>query len=283
LNFEAVIVPKLKITNTASEVQFLGLTGHSVANPSYHNILRNYFQDVSKMYKVKKIKKRRIINIHNSFLSNLRITDKKTNLVGLPRNPFMKDELIMDYDMDSEEELQEENAEDIKSNENSIDEDDDVEEEEEKWIVPDGHFSTDELSQIEPPEMDGKKINGIMEIMEIRKNYPKHIHISLADKATDAKVRQLADQLRAVAFANHSFPIVLSDKKFEEKKKTGLNPFIEDRLDDVVREIHGSYMSKDAIIKSINEKYSKISKAALSDFFKENALKTTDTPGKVCM
>jgi hypothetical protein len=186
---------------------------------------------------------------------------------------------MIDYDMESEDELQEENAEDLKSNENSIDEEDDVEEEEEKWIVPDGHFSDDEVSQADPDD-NVNKINGIMEIMEIRRNYPKYIHIIIAERGGDAKVHLLSEQLKAKPFGNQSFPIIQSDKKFEEKKKTGINLFIEDRLDDVVQEIHGSYLPKDTIIKSINEKYNKISKAALSEFFKENALKTT-IQGKV--
>jgi hypothetical protein len=184
--------------------------------------------------------------------------------------------------MDSEEELQEENAEDIKSVENSVDEErDELESDEEKWIVPDGHFSNDEVSQIDEVEVkeNANKMNGIMEIMEIRKNYPKYVRIVIADKAFDPKVKALAEFLRAKPFGGRSFPIVISEKKQEDRKRTGLNLFIEDRLDDVVREIHGSYLSKEQLIKSINEKYNIINKTALSHFFKDSVIKS-DTQGR---
>jgi len=59
---------------------------------------------------------------------------------------------MIDYDKDSEEEFLEENAEDIKSNENSDEEEKELaedEEEEIRWIVPDGHLSQDEVSELE--------------------------------------------------------------------------------------------------------------------------------------
>ncbi len=59
---------------------------------------------------------------------------------------------MIDYDKDSEEEFLEENAEDIKSNENSDEEEKEIvedDEEENKWIVPDGHLSQDEVSELD--------------------------------------------------------------------------------------------------------------------------------------
>ena len=85
-------------------------------------------------------------------LKKLEFTEKRSNLIS-GRNPFKRDDFLIDYDKDSEEEFLEENAEDIKSNENSdeeekeINEDDD--EEENKWIVPDGHLSQDEVSELD--------------------------------------------------------------------------------------------------------------------------------------
>ena len=77
------------------------------------------------------------------------IPSKRSSLIN-PKNPFKKDEYLIDYDKDSEEEFLEENAEDIKSNDNSDNEEekneDDEEEEGNCWIVPDGHLSADELS-----------------------------------------------------------------------------------------------------------------------------------------
>jgi len=78
-------------------------------------------------------------------------TDKKSNSIS-SRNPFKRDDFMIDYDKDSEEEFLEENAEDIKSNENSDEEEKEIvedDEEENKWIVPDGHLSQDEVSELD--------------------------------------------------------------------------------------------------------------------------------------
>lgn len=53
----------------------------------------------------------------------------KTSLVLNPRNPLKKDETVIDYDMSSEEEWNEQNGEDL---DNAMD---DEEDEEEKQII----------------------------------------------------------------------------------------------------------------------------------------------------
>ena len=74
----------------------------------------------------------------------LELTYKKSNIPNLAKSPFKKDDELIDYDKDSDEELAEENAEDIKSNENSDEEEEGIEDEEDKWIVPDNHLSAKE-------------------------------------------------------------------------------------------------------------------------------------------
>jgi len=54
----------------------------------------------------------------------------KTSFKLSARNPFRKDEAVIDYDMDSEEEWNEQNGEDLEGKP-----DDDEESEEEKMII----------------------------------------------------------------------------------------------------------------------------------------------------
>lgn len=80
---------------------------------------------------------------------------EKKSFILNPRNPLKKDETIIDYEMDSEEEWNEQNGEDVAA-ENKMDEDEDdevekllrEEEEEEEaagFIVPDDYLSASEF------------------------------------------------------------------------------------------------------------------------------------------
>ena len=71
---------------------------------------------------------------------------KKTSKVLTARNPFAKDEDLIDYDMDSEDEEAEANGEDLQEKGKDDDEDEemaneDAEQEGEGFIVSDGHLS----------------------------------------------------------------------------------------------------------------------------------------------
>ena len=68
---------------------------------------------------------------------------KKSSIITA-RNPFKRDDELIDYDMDSEDEWAEENGEDLdkKDVENEDDEElNDEEQEPEGFIVSDGHLS----------------------------------------------------------------------------------------------------------------------------------------------
>ena len=108
----------------------------------------------------------------NSSNSQIRNSEKKIT----PKNPLAKDKYLIDYEKDSQDEFEEENAEDIKSNDN-----DDIEEEsedsesleEKKFVVPDGHLSEDEISEKDILkerqlfEASKDKIGGIIQILNI--------------------------------------------------------------------------------------------------------------------
>lgn len=80
------------------------------------------------------------------------VFEKKSALLD-PRKPLMKDETIIDYDMSSEEEWNEQNGEDVDNNDQDGDaEDDEIEKilqeesQSEGFIVPDDYLSASELS-----------------------------------------------------------------------------------------------------------------------------------------
>lgn len=62
------------------------------------------------------------------------------------KNPLKRD-VNIDYDMESEDELQEMNAKDIENSvPNTSDEESDDEEDGSKFVVPDGYLSNEEVS-----------------------------------------------------------------------------------------------------------------------------------------
>jgi chromatin assembly factor 1 subunit A len=67
------------------------------------------------------------------------------------RNPLAEDEELINYDMDSEEELMLEDAESIKSQDDE-EEDDFDDEEEAGFVVSDGHLSDEELEDLDEEE-----------------------------------------------------------------------------------------------------------------------------------
>ena len=77
------------------------------------------------------------------------------------RNPFRRDDDLIDYDMDSEDEWAEENGEDLEKK--VADEDDDEEmadedQQSEGFIVSDGHLSVCEYDFSQDGEDESKKL-----------------------------------------------------------------------------------------------------------------------------
>ena len=98
--------------------------------------------------------RKKCILLEDSHIKYLGFYDKKSYFLE-PKNPLKKDETIIDYDMDSEEEWNEQNGEDLAAdNKQDEEEDDEVEkllreegdEEEAGFIVPDDYLSASELN-----------------------------------------------------------------------------------------------------------------------------------------
>ena len=99
------------------------------------------------------------IIIEDSFKKYYGTFDKKSRVITC-RNPFKKDESIIDYDMDSEDEWNEENGEDLdKEDENEQNEEEDAnsEDQEAGFIVSDGHLSVSEYNFSDEGEETIKK------------------------------------------------------------------------------------------------------------------------------
>ena len=130
-----------------------------------------------------------------------------------------------------------------------------------------------------------------MDILEFRKNFSKPIIIDFRNPNLDYnpnKIKKLNEFLKARIFnlnsttknnvkendllsdmsLNIEFPIKLNEIVENKKGLTILKDPLHDRLSDVCREIHGSLLVKDDLIKQIKEKYILISKSSLIQFFK---------------
>ena len=96
--------------------------------------------------------RRKTIIIEDSFIKYLGVFEKKSYILN-PRNPLKKDETVIDYEMDSEEEWNEQNGENVDGNPKQDEEEDDEiekllkeEGEEEGFIVPDDYLSASEMN-----------------------------------------------------------------------------------------------------------------------------------------
>ena len=147
---------------------------------------------------------KKLIYIHNSFVPIKKIPKEKSNLIN-PRNFLSKDEYLIDYEKDSEDEYMEENAEDIKSNDNEDNEEEEEEDinsqQDDQFIVPDGHLSEEEVSDKDIMEerrlfekSKGKSID-IMTIVNVRKNFLKPVLIDFSKKRNDDKINILLSKL----------------------------------------------------------------------------------------
>ena len=286
------------INETNKNEYLLKLKNYLIEYNSINNIAQN---DTS-------IQKRKLIFIHNCYTQIKKIPNVTSNLIN-PRNYLAKDEYLIDYDKDSEDEYMEENAEDIKSNDNE-----DIEEEEEedansqqddKFIVPDGHLSEEELSdknimeERQLLENSKEKILDMMNILNVRKNFTRPVLVDFTNnRKNDEKINILSDKLTIGLFnfeddntndntimdveanmngeqeaekvQNNSFPIVIGNKVTKYK---GIVDSIKIHFEDILRKVHGSYETKEHLINELNQKFEDISKKALNSFFKDKCYK----------
>ena len=191
---------------------FYNLTSNNISlntKEQYISKLKNYFFEINELNNANEnnntnTKKNKLIFIHNSFAPLKKIPERESTLIN-PRNYLKKDDYLIDYEKDSEDEYMEENAEDIKSNDNEDKEEDEEDDnnsiQDDKFIVPDGHLSEEELSDKDIMQerqlLENSKENllGIMSILNIRRNFNKPIVVDFRNKKNDDKVNLLMSKL----------------------------------------------------------------------------------------
>ena len=284
----------------------------------YLSKLKNYFKQYNFInnigqYNNSNTQNKKIIYIHNSFAPIKKIPTQASHLIN-PKNYLAKDEYLIDYDKDSEDEFMEENAEDIKSNDNEDNEEDEEEDinsqQDDKFIVPDGHLSEEELSdkdimeERQLLENSKEKLLDIMSIINVRKNFTKPVLIDFVhNRKNDEKNNLLLNKLTIGLFnyedenindninmeienninkedgnninnenecKNNSFPIVIGSKVTKYK---GIQDSIKIHFEDILRKVHGSYDTKEHLILELNKKFEDISKKTLNTFFKDKCYK----------
>ena len=119
------------------------------------------------------MQRRKCIIIEDSYKKYHGSFNKRSTIIT-PRNPYKRDDELIDYEMDSEDEWAEENGEDIdkKDAENEEDEEmnDEEQEQEEGFIVSDGHLSVCEYDFSQDEEDENKKLEEIQQRRERLKN-----------------------------------------------------------------------------------------------------------------
>ena len=279
------------------------LSSNNITKENYINQLQNYFSEIKKtQYQnhKQKINTMKIIFIHDSFMQNKKFPEVKSSKIN-GKNPFSKDEYLIDYEKDSEDEYMEENAEDIKSSdkedEDEEEEEDEGKEEIDKFIVPDGHLSEDEISEkdiLEERKMfenSRGKVGGIKDILSIRNDYKKPVIIDFNKEIrnNDDKYKLLINKLSISIFKsynvkddfnnniddddnieNNDFPIKFVNKT---KKNLGYKDSIKNHFEDIIRAIHGSFDTKEQVTIMLNEKYPDLSKKTLHNFFRDKCIK----------
>ena len=116
--------------------------------------------DVSQQTNEESKHRAKCIIIEDSFKKYHGLFNKKSSVISA-RNPFRRDDELIDYEMESEDEEAEENGEDLDKKDAENEEDDEMNSEEEEgkegFIVSDGHLSVSEYEFDDENETDEKK------------------------------------------------------------------------------------------------------------------------------
>lgn len=238
--------------------------------------------------------RKRCIILDDSMMRYTGFFEKKSYFLN-PRNPLSKDETIIDYEMDSEEEWNEQNGEDVAAdNKQDEDEDDEVDkqireeeqdDEDNKFIVPDDYLSASELNL----SQSQRSSQIVQEIKERRKmlgnrynrNNPgqnQHPYIITLNQLIPSSpvssystgLNSYFKEFKAVAFPkDRQLPIRLKplpDPVDEEEKISSKanNPFsLKSRLVELAKLMHGSFESKQKIIDDFHARFPDCSKKSI--------------------
>jgi len=167
--------------------------------------------------------------------------------------------------MDSEEEFEELNGEDINSENTKEVEDEDMEDEEETagWIVPDGYLSVEEAKNGEEEGDEGKtKITRPKRTIETI-IWPKiWLYSEMAEELTNYEIFILPNKRYTKTIKLLTFE--------EEEEENKVVTFLEQKyLKTLVLAVHGSYESKSTMVESFASEHPDITKISVEKKLKE--------------
>lgn len=187
------------------------------------------------------------------------------------RNPFRKDEEILDYDMDSEEEYEELNGEDINSENTNEEEDEEMDEDETPgWIVPDGYLSEEEkkLGQEDEDNEEAAKARTAgaarPRLYETGSLKPK---ILLQQELSEELLQYTISLLPGRKFSR--FPLKIMSIEEEEEENKNEHVLEEKYLKELVLKVHGSYDLKPKLIDEFVAEFPEIKKISVERKLKE--------------
>ncbi|CAI2374825.1 unnamed protein product [Moneuplotes crassus] len=211
------------------------------------------------------------IFIEGSYKKLSCVWHKKSHIIT-PRNPFKMDEALIDYDMDSEDEFEEENGEDINSDKEDDDEDMGEDDEEDGWIVPDGYLSRSEKND-DDLELDKDPKENRIGYTEVKK-----------ERKFDSVIQPVINVYQGSGFEEFKiisanpqilFPLVISAKDFdqvddEDDKKDSADPnAIKKKMKEFILMVHGSYEAKFKLIEEFAKENPECSKASIERTIRE--------------
>lgn len=199
------------------------------------------------------------------------------------RNPFKKDEMLLDYEMDSEDEWAEQNGEDIdKKDVEEEQEDEEMANEDEEdagFIVSDGHLSVCEYDFSDGEADDEKKQKEIAlrrerlkqqhEQTSLAEGKPYCIHEAQNPENSSKTLMQFA----ILPFGGKTLPLsVKKPEKVYEIGQSDPNAILKYRPH-LIRACYASLESKQQIVDVFNDKYPECSKKSIERVFKEIIIK----------
>lgn len=183
------------------------------------------------------------------------------------RNPWLQDPAI-DYDMDSEDELAEEQGEDLNSKQDKDSDEEMLSEDEAEpgFIVSDGHLSVEEYNFSQDEGDDQAKLKEI----EARRSRLREKQ----DSKEVGKVYVQTDGLelfKAVAFSGRTLPLSL-EKPARDPERGDPNAILQHRVQ-LLRLAYANVESKQCVVDEMHTAHPECSKKSIERVFKESMTK----------
>ena len=197
------------------------------------------------------------------------------------KSMFTKFDTI-DYNIDSEEEYEENNGEDIHSGDSAEEEDEDDLSQSEleklnEFVVADGHLSAEEKEpNDEIKDTDNQENAENLVNQEIANNY-LWMNTELKEMTILENDDLLLESCRAISISNELIPIKIPEKPIKVvKEPKPPKMVITDIIEKEILIIAQGKQNLEEIIKAVKEKYSLVSKAAVKNLIKEKMIKRKD-------